>query len=108
MNRLLIAVLLLGGAAFAQDAPPPATEAAQAAQVTGDAADEADLTPKQITEFRAERLEALRYRHLWIAYGAIWLIIFGFVWRTWRQGNATAGELDNLRKRLAELEARDG
>ena len=28
---------------------------------------------------KAERLESMRYQHLWIAYGAIWLIIFVFV-----------------------------
>lgn len=56
---------------------------------------------------KAERLEALRYRHLWIAYGAIWLIVFVFVFRTWRSSTALSTELDGLKSRLAELEARD-
>lgn len=55
---------------------------------------------------KAERLEALRYQHLWIAYGAIWLIVFVFVYRTWRSSTALAGELDGLKARLAELEGR--
>lgn len=55
---------------------------------------------------KAERLEALRYQHLWIAYGAIWLIVFAFVFRTWRSSTALTGELDGLKARLAELEGR--
>ena len=56
---------------------------------------------------RDPALEEMRYQHLWIAYGAIWLIIFFFVFRTWRQGERTAGELEDLKSRLADLEGRN-
>lgn len=55
---------------------------------------------------KAERLEALRYRHLWIAYAAIWFIVFGFTFKTWKRSEITASELDELKRRLADLEGR--
>lgn len=93
------AALTLGAAwaspAAAQDPAPAAPEAAPAA------------TPEMPDAFaKAERLEALRYQHLWIAYGAIWLIVFVFVFRTWKSSTALTGELDGLKARLAELEGR--
>jgi hypothetical protein len=61
-------------------------------------------------QFKAaeQRAEAMRYQHLWIAYSMVWLIIFTFVFRTWKMNQATAGELDSLKKRLAKLESSDG
>lgn len=52
----------------------------------------------------AERLEELRYRHLWIAYGLIWLLVFVFVFRTWSRGQGTDKELRALESRMKELE----
>lgn len=94
------AALTLGAAwaspAAAQDQAPAAPEAAQEA-----------AAPEMPDAFaKAERLEALRYQHLWIAYGAIWLIVFVFVFRTWKSSTALTGELDGLKARLAELEGR--
>ncbi len=64
---------------------------------------------KTPTKFeRAERLEAMRYRHLWIAYGLVWLMVFFFMFKTYRLGQTTAGELDQLKRRLSELEGQDG
>jgi CcmD family protein len=59
------------------------------------------------TQFQAADNEGLKYQYLWIAYGAIWLLIFGFVWRTWRHQQATQHELEDLRRRLASLEGKD-
>lgn len=55
----------------------------------------------------AERKSELRHKHLWIAYSLIWFTIHGFVFATWRRTRATAGELDELRARLAELEGEE-
>ena len=57
---------------------------------------------------KAERLESMRYRHLWVAYGAIWLIIFLFVFRTWKMNQATSAELERLKARLNDLETSNG
>lgn len=94
LRRGLRVVALLGtlwaGQALAQDAAP-ATDAPAAA--TSDFA-------------KTQRLEELRYRHLWIAYGAAWLIVFGFVWRTWKQAEETDRSLADLKRRVAEMEGK--
>jgi CcmD family protein len=96
MRRTLAAALLAGGLwaapALAQEAPASAP--------TG--------SVEQVTSFQAASNEQMKYRHLWIAYGAIWLLIFGFVWRTWQRQRGTAVELEDLRRRLAAMEGRDG
>lgn len=101
MKKLLraaaVAAALTLGAAWASPA---------AAQDPAPAAQEAAAPEMPDAFAKAERLEALRYQHLWIAYGAIWLIVFVFVFRTWRSSTALAGELDGLKARLAELEGR--
>ena len=55
------------------------------------------------------RLKALRYadrgnRHLWIAFSIIWLVIFLFIFRTWRQSGSLEGELSAVKARLRSLE----
>ncbi|MCA9538971.1 MAG: hypothetical protein KC620_08780 [Myxococcales bacterium] len=100
MKRWLTAatfgLALFAGAAQADvvdDTPKPAEQAA----------------PAMPTQFeRTEALEDMRYKHLWIAYGAVWLLVFAFVFRTWRRSEATASELNGLKARLAELEGRSG
>ena len=57
---------------------------------------------------RAERLETMRYQHLWLAYSFIWLFVFLFIWRTWKLNNQTTAELAIVRSKLAALEAKDG
>jgi len=102
-------------AAPSADAPPPleAAPAPKAAPTTPPATPAAEAAgddgQKIVTKFiRDPALEEMRYQHLWIAYGAIWLIIFFFVFRTWRQGQHTAAEVADLKSRLAEMEADDG
>ncbi len=70
-------------------------------------ADEAPVAANSDFE-KTQRLEALRYRHMWIAFGAAWLIVCGFAWRTWRRAEQTEGELEVLKRRLTELENKHG
>lgn len=70
-------------------------------------ADEAPVATNSDFE-KTERLEALRYRHMWIAFGAAWLIVFGFAFRTWRHAQQTESELEALKRRLNELESKHG
>lgn len=89
------ALLLTGPAALAQDAPPPPSMAAS----------EAPAGNKPVTWLDADdKLQDMRYRHLWIAYGVVWFLVFGFVWRTWNLQQTTSKELDDLRGRIADLE----
>lgn len=66
--------------------------------------------PKPVVEqFQASAdLEPMRYRHLWIAYSAIWFLVFFFMFRTWKNSEKTTAELEVLKRRLSELEGRDG
>lgn len=102
---LSLGLLLLGslwtGAAIAQPAEGQATPAAEEADPAAEA--------KVASSFeRGGELEEMRYQHLWIAYGAIWLIAFTFLFRTWKTSQGTGAEIEALKKRLAALEARDG
>ena len=90
-------------AAPAAPAPAVAAPAPAAAPAASAAPDQAPEAPAKRT--RDPALEDMRYEHLWIAYGAIWLIIFLLVFRTWKQGERTATELEDLKSRLAELES---
>ena len=79
----------------------PATALAQADAPDASAA----TTPKQIKEFeKAERLTDLRHKHLWIAYGAVWLIICSFIWRTHGMSKATNAELQALKRKIEAFE----
>lgn len=55
-----------------------------------------------------EALEELRYKHLWIAYSLIWLIVFVFMYRTYKVGTENRARLEALKSRLALLEKQDG
>lgn len=94
MTRALMLGLLLGlsAPALAQEYVPPAP----AAETSPEAARQRFET--------GEALEELRYRNLWIAYGAFWLLVFAFVWRTWQRSRGTEAELADLKARLAEME----
>ncbi|MBU0552296.1 hypothetical protein KKF91_20075 [Myxococcota bacterium] len=50
-------------------------------------------------------LEEMRFRHLWISYGIIWLLVSAFTYATWRRAKANAEELAHLKAKMAELEA---
>lgn len=94
------------GASLAQPAAP--VSAAASAAAPGHPAAVATQAPAKARFEQAERAEDLRYRHLWIAYAIIWLLVFGFAVRTWQRTRDTGAELDELKRRLAELEARNG
>ncbi len=53
-------------------------------------------------------LEEMKYRHLWLAYGAIWLFIMALVARTAKRQAGLAKDLQALSLRVEEMEkARD-
>ena len=56
---------------------------------------------------KEQRLEELRYRHLWIAFSLVWLITLVFVYRTWQRSQAVASRLDELKTRLAQVETKE-
>ena len=59
----------------------------------------------QIKAFeKAERLTDLRHKHLWMAYGAVWLIIGAFIWRTHSMSKQTAAELQALKRKIEGFE----
>lgn len=91
-------------AAVETPTPAPTAEAAPAPAPAPAAA-----TPSRAaqSEFAKEqRLEDLRYKHLWIAYSLVWLIIFLFIRQTWRRSGAVEARLDELKSRLATLEGK--
>jgi len=91
-------------AALAQNDAPAAVEAGGEAATT---AAEAEASGKVVDTFQTSPdLEPMRYRHLWIAYSAIWFIVFFFMFRTWKNSEKTTAELDVLKRRLAELEGK--
>ena len=53
---------------------------------------------------KEERLEDLRYKHLWIAYSLVWIIIFLFIRQTWQRSTHVTQRLDELKARLGKLE----
>ena len=92
--------LMVVGPAMGQETPKP-VESAKAAPT--------DTYVKTPTSFdRTERMENMRYQHLWLAYSFIWLIIFGLVYRTWKLNQGTLDELKSLQRRIAALEDTDG
>lgn len=89
LGACLTAGLLMPLSAPAQEAAAPASEI------------------KQIKEFeKAERLRDLRHKHLWLAYAAAWLVIFGFVWRTHRMSKGTDDQLQALKRKIEALEGK--
>lgn len=98
MKSILAGVVFAAGLSFSMTA-----QAEQATQT-----EQAQTPQAAQRRFEAsDQLEDLRYKHLWIAYGIIWLSVFGFVLRTWKRSQETARELDGLKARLAELESGD-
>jgi hypothetical protein len=89
MNRWpLVAVLTasalcaLGGTALAQETAEPVRQFAAA----------------------SEGLEEMKYRHLWLAYAFIWLLIMVLVARTAKRQAALAQDLQSLSARVEEME----
>ena len=92
----------------------PKTNPGSSPAVTGSVGEAAEKDSTQVSQApqgpivsseRKEAMEALRYRHLWIAYGAAWLLIFGLMFRTSKQNDGTRQEIESLKKRLARLES---
>lgn len=58
----------------------------------------------QFDSEKEQRLEDLRYKHLWIAYSFVWIIIFIFIRQTWSRSQAVSSRLEELKVRLIKLE----
>ena len=73
---------------------------------TNDSVATSDLTVlKQKQEFeKTQRLEKLRYEHLWIAYALIWLAIFVFIWKTWQKSVAQDQKIAELAQKISQFE----
>ncbi|MEE2755806.1 MAG: hypothetical protein VYA30_04060 [Myxococcota bacterium] len=102
----LVASLGIPSIVLAQTGDAAASEkAAAATKKVGTSQERARV----IEQFKAAeaRNEELRYKHLWIAYAMVWIVIFTFVFRTWKLNNKTSDELALLKSRLAKLESSD-
>lgn len=65
----------------------------------------AQTTAEPVAQFVAEaNLEAMKHRHLWIAYAVIWLLIMALVARTARRQADLKKDLDSLSARVDEME----
>jgi heme exporter protein D len=49
-------------------------------------------------------LDEMKYRHLWLAYAAIWLLIMALVARTAKRQAALAKDLQAISARVDEME----
>ncbi len=106
-KRRGLAALALAGAALMMPLAVGAQET-EAPAAAAPATVDAPPPPAQSAFQVSEELEAMRYRHLWIAYGVIWLFVFGFVWRNWKLERATSRELAALEARIGDLEGGAG
>ncbi|MAD60097.1 MAG: hypothetical protein CMH49_01105 [Myxococcales bacterium] len=62
---------------------------------------------KNFDSAKEARLEDLRYKHLWIAYSMVWIVIFVFIRQTWQRSQAVSGRLEELKSRLIALEEKE-
>lgn len=100
----LMCLLYASGFALAQDTQgKPGTTVDAAKKQVEVIQNRPTAAPAESTE-----LEALRYKHLWIAYSLIWLIVFLFMYRTYKVGTSNRESLEALKSRLARLESQDG
>lgn len=106
----LICLMYVSGFALAQNTPDDTNTAVNSATTGVKLTQYAQGTSsaKQPSKADLEALEELRYKHLWIAYSLIWLIVFVFMYRTYKVGTANRASLDALKSRLALLEKQDG
>jgi hypothetical protein len=58
----------------------------------------------EFEQVKETRLNELRYKHLWIAYSLVWLIIFIFIRKTWIRSQAVEQRIIELQSRLNKLE----
>ena len=134
LGSLILCVSLLGATAvtFAQQSapdqvssiPPPVAspknqniQPAQAPQATPTSASsqvtslessqgtsKAQSDKDEFGRVKEVRLNELRYKHLWIAYSLVWLIVFIFIRGTWRRSQAVEQRIIDLQNRLSKLE----
>ena len=65
----------------------------------------AEGAAEPVTQFVADaNLDAMKYRHLLIAYAVIWFLIMAFVARTARRQADLKRDLDALAARVDEME----
>ena len=62
---------------------------------------------KSFDSEKETRLESLRYKHLWIAYSMVWIVIFVFIRQTWQRSQAVSRRLEELKSRLIALEEKE-
>lgn len=62
---------------------------------------------KSFDSAKEARLEDLRYKHLWLAYSMVWIVIFVFIRQTWQRSQAVSGRLEELKSRLIALEEKE-
>jgi hypothetical protein len=100
----LMCLVYASGFAIAQGTQ----EKAEVAVDTSKAQVEVSQNKPYASPASSPELESLRYKHLWIAYSLIWLIVFLFMYRTYKVGTSNRERLEALKRRLASLENQDG
>ena len=65
------------------------------------------VASKNFDSAKEARLEDLRYKHLWVAYSMVWIVIFVFIRQTWQRSQAVSGRLEELKSRLIALEEKE-
>jgi hypothetical protein len=116
LSSLILSALLLSFA-YAQEVQPtdqPLVPAVQSQEKSNEAIKQdsaqkqeqsIDLEQRKQDEFqKAERLESLRYRHLWIAYALIWASVFWLMWKTWRKSVEQEEKIAELSQKIAQLD----
>jgi CcmD family protein len=87
----LVFVIVLGLPALAQQAPPSPAPKAPAAAQDGFVPVDTPISPQDVMP--APRLVA-------IAYGFIWVVIFGYVWSVWSRLSRVERELATVSRRV--------
>lgn len=106
LTQLCIGLICLVGASGLVFAQPTQVDTNKAIPSASNAPSAKRAAVYSVTQ--NEALEDLRYKHLWIAYSVIWLIVFVFMYRTYAVGTENRARLEALKSRLALLEKKDG
>ena len=118
-SLILCASFVIGATAFAQQIAPDQTSPMPTVQVSSKV-QQSQPTPARLQvaqkapkiqadqdeseRLKETRLNELRYKHLWIAYSIVWLIVFVFIRGTWRRSQAVEQRIIELQTRLSKLE----
>ena len=92
------------GSETAKPAPAAPTQAATPQVQQTSVAQKTQGDKDEFERVKEARLNELRYKHLWIAYSLVWLIIFVFIRGTWRRSQAVEQRIIELQNRLSKLE----